>query len=264
VNPAGLWPGEIGTDLLSGLHYHPLLVIALIAVLAPLVNELPLRFRVPSVLLEIILGILVGPQVLGWVRADGATEVLWKIGLCIFFLLAGIEIDLTRIWSRPLQLAVGGWVFSLALGIGAAFLHWMLGLVAAPLLVAPALSTTAIGALLPILRDAGELSREFGILTLATGATGEFAPLLVFSLLPIGVGQSVAGSALVLVVFAVVAVMTGLIALRVQPRKFLEILKRHIYRTSQLPVRIAIARRASCACRCFWRAGASETGLTSA
>ena len=208
-----LWKNpKIGTDLF-GLHYHPLLVIALIAVLAPLANELPLRFRTPSVVLEIIFGILVGPQVLGWVRDDEATEVLWKIGLCSLFLLAGIEIDLTRIRGRPLELAVKGWVFSLALGAGAAFFLWMLGLVRAPLLVAMALSTTAIGALLPILRDGGELSREFGILALAAGATGEFAPLLLLSLLPIGAGQSAAGNALAVVVFAVVAVMTGLIVL---------------------------------------------------
>jgi Kef-type K+ transport system membrane component KefB len=228
-------------------HYHPLLVIALIAVLAPLVNELPLRLRVPSVVLEIVFGILVGPQVLGWVRADEAIEVLWKIGLCVLFLLAGIEIDLIRIRGKPLQLAVGGWVFSFALGNGAAFLLSMSGLVDAPLLVALALSTTAIGALLPILRDAGELSREFGILTLAAGAVGEFAPLLVLSLIPIGATRSVAGNALVVLVFTVVSVMTGLIALRVRPRKFLEILKRQLHQTGQLPVRLAVLLMAALA-----------------
>jgi Kef-type K+ transport system membrane component KefB len=225
---------------LFALHYHPLLVIALIAVLAPLINELPLRLRIPSVVLEIICGILVGPQVLGWVQADLGIEVLWNVGLCILFLLAGIEIDISRIRGKPLQLAVGGWIFSLALGIGAAFLLSKSGLVEAPLLVGLALSTTAIGALLPILRDAGELSREFGILTLAAGAVGEFAPLLLLSLIPTGATQSVAGNALVVVVFAVVSVITGLIALRVRPRKVLEILKRQLHQTGQLPVRLAV------------------------
>jgi Kef-type K+ transport system membrane component KefB len=89
-------------------HYHPFLVIALIAVLAPLASELPMRFRIPSVVLEIMCGILVGPQVLNWVRADGAVEILWGVGLCLLFLLAGIEIDFTRIRGKPLKLAVGG------------------------------------------------------------------------------------------------------------------------------------------------------------
>ena len=60
-----------------GPHYHPFLVIALIAVLAPLVTELPHRIRIPSVVLEIICGVVVGPQVLGWVQADAAMETLW-------------------------------------------------------------------------------------------------------------------------------------------------------------------------------------------
>lgn len=221
-------------------HYHPFLVIALIAVLAPLISELPIRFRIPSVVLEIMCGILVGPQVLNWVRADGAVEMLWRVGLCLLFLLAGIEIDFTRIRGKPLQLAVGGWIFSLVLGIGAALLLHLLGLVGAPLLVALALTTTALGALLPILRDVDELSRRFGILTLAAGAMGEFGPLLILSLLPLEAGESVGVNALVVVVFAIVAVVAAIIAIRVQPPKFISMLKSHMHKTSQLPVRLAV------------------------
>src|SRR4051812_4850283 len=84
-------------------HYHPILVIALIAVLAPLINELPLRFRIPSVVLEIVFGILAGPQVLGLIRPEGPIEALWKVGLCLLFLLAGIEIDFGRLRGKPIQ-----------------------------------------------------------------------------------------------------------------------------------------------------------------
>ena len=90
-------------------HYHPFLVIALVAVLAPLLAELPLRFRIPGVVLEIACGILVGPHVLDLVRPDGVVKVLWEVGL---FLLARIEIDFNRIRGRPLNLAAGGWVVS--------------------------------------------------------------------------------------------------------------------------------------------------------
>jgi len=221
-------------------HYHPLLVIALIAVLAPLVSELPLGFRIPGVVLEVLCGILVGPQVLNLVRADGAVEVLSRVGLCLLFLLAGIEIDFNRIRGKPLQLAVGGWGFSFALGIGAAFLLHTLGLIGAPLLVALALTTTAIGALLPILRDAGELSKRFGTLTLAAGAMGEFGPLLILSLLPLEEGQSVKRNALVVAVFCAAAVAAALIVLRVQAPKFVALVNRHMHKSSQLPVRLAV------------------------
>ena len=221
-------------------HYHPFLVIALIAVLAPLIGELPLRFRIPSVVLEVLCGILVGPQVLNWVRADGAVEALGKVGLCLLFLLAGIEIDFTRIRGKPLQLAVGGWGLSFVIGIGAAVLLHTLGLVGAPLLVALALATTAIGTLLPILRDAGELAKRFGTLTLAAGAMGEFGPLLVLSLLPLEEGQSVARNALVVVAFSAVALVAALVVVRVQPPRLIALLKRHLHKTSQLPVRMAV------------------------
>jgi Kef-type K+ transport system membrane component KefB len=221
-------------------HYHPLFVIALIAVLAPLVGELPIRFHIPGVVLEVACGILVGPQVLNLVRADGIVEVLWKVGLCLLFLIAGIELDFKRIQGKPLRLAVGGWLFSFAIGFGAAFLLHALGLGAAPLLVTLALTTTAIGALLPILRDAGELSKPFGTLALAAGAMGEFGPLLVLSLIPLEEGESVLGNALVVVAFSVIATVIALLLFRVWSPKFVALLRRHLHKTSQLPVRLTL------------------------
>ncbi|MBA4187127.1 MAG: sodium:proton exchanger [Planctomycetaceae bacterium] len=227
------------SQLMDG-HQHPILVIALIAVLAPLISELPFRFRLPSVVLEIVLGIVVGPQVLNLVRVEAVVDALWTVGLCFLFLMAGIEIDFSRLRGRPIQLATGGWVLSLALGIGGALLLNVVGLIGPPFLIAVALTTTAIGALLPILRDTGELPRKFGVLTLAAGAVGEFGPLLLLSLLPLSVEQSVENNALIVVAFAVVAVLAAAATLRVQPPRFVAMLKRHMYRSSQLPVRVAV------------------------
>ncbi len=50
-------------------------------------------------------------------------------------------------------------------------------------MIATALTTTAIGTLLPILRDSGELESRFGTLTMAAGAIGELGPVMVVSLL---------------------------------------------------------------------------------
>lgn len=221
-------------------HYHPVLVISLIAVVAPLIAELPFRFRVPGVVLEIVLGIVVGPQVLGLVRPEGIVTALGSIGLCFLFVLAGIELDFRRMRGRPAQLAVGGWVASLALGLGAAGLMSWSGLIGPPLLVAVALTTTAVGALLPILRDAGELTRRFGALTLAAGAMGEFGPLLLLSLVPLTAEKTFGGNALVLAGFVALAVAAAVVAMRVQPPRFLEMLRRHLHKTSQLPVRLAV------------------------
>jgi Kef-type K+ transport system membrane component KefB len=220
-------------------HYHPFLFIALVAVLAPLFNELPLRLRIPSVVLEIAGGIIIGPQVLGLVRPDGAVEFLGRAGMCFLFLLAGMEIDFGRLRGRPLTLASGAWLGSFAIALAAAYLLRALGLDLPPLLVALALTTTAIGTLLPILRDSGELSREFGMMTLAAGAMGEFGPLLLLSLIP-AEGHSTLGQAVVIAGFLLVAIVTARLVLRVQTPWFAQMLRRHFHKTSQLPVRLAL------------------------
>ena len=221
------------------VHPHPLLVILLIAVAAPLFNEVVARGRIPSVVLEITGGIVAGPHVLGLVRPERALDVLAQIGLCFLFLMAGMEIDFPRLRGRPLTLATLGWVVSLALALGAAYGLRALGLDLPPLLTALALTTTAIGVLLPILRDAGELSRGFGMLTLAAGALGEFGPLLLLSLSPLE-GESTEGRALVVVGFALVSAVTAVLVLRVQPPAFLAVLRRTLHKTSQLPVRLVM------------------------
>jgi Kef-type K+ transport system membrane component KefB len=220
-------------------HYHPLLWIAVIAVLAPLLNELPVRFRIPSIVLEIVCGYVAGPQVLGLIRAEGGVDLFARAGACFLFLMAGMEIDFRRLRGRPLRLACGGWVVSILMALAVAYLLRAAGLPLPPVLVALALTTTAVGALLPILRDLGELSRDFGMLALAAGALGEFGPLLVLSLLPVE-GHETLGRAIVFVVFIVVAVGSAVLALGSRTPRFLGMLRRHFHRTSQLPVRIAL------------------------
>jgi Kef-type K+ transport system membrane component KefB len=220
-------------------HYHPFLFIALVAVLAPLFNELPLRLRIPSVVLEIAGGIIIGPQVLGLVRPEGAVEFLGRAGMCFLFLLAGMEIDFGRLRGRPMTLASSAWLLSFGIALATAYLLRALGLDLPPLLVALALTTTAIGTLLPILRDSGELSREFGMMTLAAGAMGEFGPLLLLSLIP-AEGHTTMGQAVVIAGFILVAIVTARLVFRVQTPWFAEMLRRHFHKTSQLPVRLAL------------------------
>jgi Kef-type K+ transport system membrane component KefB len=220
-------------------HYHPLLFIALVAVLAPLFNELPLRLRIPNVVLEIAGGIIIGPQVLGLVRPEGPVELLGRAGMCFLFLLAGMEIDFGRLRGRPLTLASGGWLLSFGIALGTAYSLRALGLDLPPLLVALALTTTAIGTLLPILRDSGELSRDFGMMTLAAGAMGEFGPLLLLSIIP-AEGHSTTVQALLIAGFVLVAIVAARLVFRVQTPWFAQMLRRHFHKTSQLPVRLAL------------------------
>ncbi|TLM86734.1 cation:proton antiporter [Pseudarthrobacter sp. NamE2] len=158
-----------------------LVLIALVAILAPLAARLLDRtVRVPIVVFEIVLGILLGPSLLGWIQPTEFVDTLAQFGLAMLFFVAGNEIDVALIRGRPARRAFAGWVVSLAAGIGAGF-------VLAPgpggaVIIGVALCSTALGALLPIMRDAGESSTPLGVAVTALGAAGEFGPLVAISL----------------------------------------------------------------------------------
>src|SRR6516162_6353170 len=161
---------------------HSLLLIFTIAAVAPLLCEWVPRIRLPLVVAEIGLGILVGPQVLGWASAGPTIAVLANFGLAFLFFLAGFEIDFPTIRGRPITLAALGWLMSLVVCLAVGFGLQGIGIVDSGMIVGAALATTALGTLIPILRDAKELSTRFGAYAVASGAVGEFAPIVLTAL----------------------------------------------------------------------------------
>lgn len=222
------------------MNSHPVLLVLAIAVIAPLLAEIPIGVRVPALVLEMLLGIVVGPHVLGLATADGLLGWLGgRLGLGALFFMAGMELDLERVRGRPLSLAARGWILSLALGLAAAGLLYVLPFVHAPMMVALALTTTALGVLLPILRDAGELETAFGRLVLAAGTVGEFGPIIVMSLV---LTRTYSGWLEIGLMLAFVAIAFGaaLVALGARPPRVLALLTRTMESSSQLPVRISL------------------------
>ena len=217
----------------------PLLITAFIAVLAPLLAELPVPLRMPIVVLEIAFGILVGPHVLKLARPTGMLAVLGYLGLVFLFFLAGMEIDLRRIQGKPLSLAVKGWFFSLALSFLISWGLYKANFILTPHLVAVALTTTALSTLFPILRDTGELETRFGKYLLAAGAIGEFGPIVAISLLFTREDSQAVQIAL-MCLFVAVAVVAGYLALLPASPRLIAFFNRTMESASQLPVRLAI------------------------
>jgi Kef-type K+ transport system membrane component KefB len=216
-----------------------LLVTALIAVLAPLISEIPIGLRLPMVVVEVGLGIIVGPHVLGWVSPTGMLSLLGYLGLIFLFFLAGMEIDFDAVRGRPLKLAAAGWGLSVVVALLlSGILYWM-GLVRAPLLVAVALTTTGMGTLMPILRDSGELGTRFGTYVVAAGAMGEFGPIVLLSVLMSREHTRWEQTAL-MVFFVLLALAAAGLALLPKPPRIVAFLGRTMNSASQLPVRIAI------------------------
>jgi len=136
--------------------------------------------KVPIVVFEIILGIVLGPSLLGWIQSTQFTDTLADFGLAMLFFVAGNEIDFAGIRGRPVNRAAAGWVISLAAAIGAGFV--LAPRPEAAVIIGVALCSTALGTLLPILRDAGESKSRIGVAVAALGAAGEFGPLVAISL----------------------------------------------------------------------------------
>src|SRR3954454_5523952 len=132
-----------------------LLVIVAIAFAAPFTLGLAPKLRLPSIVLEIVAGIVVGPSVLGWVSVDQTVNVLATLGLAFLLFLAGLEIEFDRLRGRLLKLAAGSYAVSFGIAIVVALGLKGAGLIETPLLIAITLCATSLGVIIPVLKDAG-------------------------------------------------------------------------------------------------------------
>jgi Kef-type K+ transport system membrane component KefB len=196
------------------LSFTSVAVVAAVAVLAPLVPRLT-GLRLPALVLEILLGVVVGPQVLGWAHVDEPVRVLSLVGLAFLLLLAGLEIDFNRLRGRILRSTGLGFAVSFALALLVGYGLRAADLVRSPLLIAIVLSATGLGIILPILKDAGETSTSFGRVVVAGASIAEVGPIVLLSLFFSGKTGGVGGKLALLVAFvvfvaAVAAVILGL------------------------------------------------------
>lgn len=214
-----------------------LVLIALAAVAAPVLSELTGRVAVPEIVLQIGFGILLGPYVFNVAHVNTLVIALSDLGLTYLIFLAGFELDLQKVRGSPLKLAFAGWGISLLIGLSAAFALVSTGLALDTLVIGLALTTTALGTLVPMLRDAGLFDNRFGTYIAAIGTVGEFGPIVAVALLLTNKDPLV--TSVLLFAFIVVAVATVLLAARTQPPRVIALLTRHLESSAQLPVRIS-------------------------
>lgn len=153
-----------------------LLVVVTVAAITPiLVAVVP--GHVPQVIVLILGGILIGPEVLDLAEyAD--IELFANLGLGFLFLMAGYELDPSLLRQREGTLAIVAWVITAAIALATVGLLEWVGFVKAFVPISIALTTTALGTLLPILRDNDMLGGRFGRYVFASGAVGEMLPVI--------------------------------------------------------------------------------------
>jgi Kef-type K+ transport system membrane component KefB len=194
------------------VSFTNLLVVAAVAVLAPLTVGFAPRLRVPAVVLEIIGGIIIGPSGFGWVHVDLPVQILALFGLAFLLFLAGLEIDVHQLRGRLLRFAVLGYLATLVLGYGAGATFTAAGWVSQPLLIAITLSATSLGLVVPVLKDAGQVRSRVGQTALAAASIADFAAIVLLSLFfSSSSGASTGSRVIVLGVFAGLVAVTGLV-----------------------------------------------------
>ena len=134
------------------------LTLAIILIAARLFSEIAGRHGVPSVIGELLAGLLVGPSLLGWVSPDATMALLAEIGIILLLFEVGMDTDLFRLAKsgmKPIVVAIVGFVLPFALGY--AVCRWGFGLDnLVSLFIGGTLTATSIGITVRVLDDLGK------------------------------------------------------------------------------------------------------------
>ncbi|MCK0438972.1 cation:proton antiporter [Gordonia alkaliphila] len=213
-----------------------LVLVPLLAVLAPIITRGLRRWVVlPVIVFELLLGIVVGPSVLELVEPVEALQLLSEFGVAMLFFMAGTEINAAALRGRTGARAGLGWLLSLAIGIG---MGWILVPGVGAVIIGIALSSTALGTLIPVLRDNGDLHSPFGRAVGAIGTVGEFGPIVAISVMLSN--RSTLAAILVLVAFGVLAVLAIWRALRLETGKLHRFVESTLHTSAQFAVRLVL------------------------
>src|SRR4051795_1077015 len=225
---------------MPAVHYTNLLSVVTIGLLAPLALGFFPRFRLPAVVLELVLGIVIGPSGLGWVKPDLPVSILALIGLAFLLFLSGLEIDVERLRGGVLKLTMVGFALSFAIAITIGLGLKAGGFVNSPLFVAIVLAASSVSVIFPVLKDAGVTSSRFGQLVLASASVAEFGAIILLSLFFSGKDSSTTGTLILVGVFGLVIALVGVAIAGVERSISLShVLRRLQDTTAQIRVRAA-------------------------
>jgi Kef-type K+ transport system membrane component KefB len=216
-----------------------LVLVLAVSSVAAILSRLHHRLVLPTVVVEIVLGIVIGAEVLDIAQVDAYLEFLANIGLVFLFFFAGLEVVEKRVPRRELVRGTQGWAISIGIGLVVGALLAQAGLDAEGWLLGVAFATTALGTLVPILADAGLLPTPLGTAVLGTGVAGEFWPIVVISVFLTGVYGAFA-EVLLLLGFGALVALAAVTALRARPPRVLRILQETVHTTGQAAVRLSV------------------------
>jgi Kef-type K+ transport system membrane component KefB len=202
-------PRAEGVRPMTTASLNGLLIISVIAVIAPILAASVRRLKLPSAVVEIVAGIIVGPSVLAWVKINQPVNVVALLGVAFLLFLAGLEIDLRATTPSQLRAPLAAFAGSLLLGSVAGAAFHAVGWVRNPFFLAITLSATSLGLVVPVLTDAGQSRTVFGQLTIAGATLGEFGAITLLSLFFSATKGGTASNVIAFGTFGAVVVAVG-------------------------------------------------------
>jgi Kef-type K+ transport system membrane component KefB len=224
---------------MPGVHFTNLLIVTAVGLLAPLALGFFPRLRLPAIVLEIVLGIVIGPSGLGWVDPDLPVSILALVGLAFLLFLAGLEFDVDRLRGRVLTVTAAGFAVSFGIAIVLGLGLEAGGFVKSPLFVAIVLVATSLGVIVPVLKDSRTIGSSFGQLVITGSSIAEFGSIILLSLFFSGKRATSTAAALILLGgFGLVVLLVGLAIAGVERSMSLaRVLQRLQDTTAQIRVR---------------------------
>ena len=229
----------LGSVATANPELRSVVLVLLASTLGALLSRLHGRVVLPTVVVEIVLGMVIGPDVLDLASAGASLMLLANFGLAFLFFFAGLEVVERRVPRRALRLGTVGWLISIVIGLSLGIVLDRIGLDAEWWLLGVALCTTALGTLVPILSDAGVLGTPLGHATLGSGVAGEFWPIVFISVFLTGVYGAFA-EVLLLVGFGAVVMIAATLVVRARPPRVLRVLQETVHTTGQTAVRASV------------------------
>jgi Kef-type K+ transport system membrane component KefB len=220
------------------ISFDNLAIVAAVGFLTPLLLGFFPKLRLPSVAVELVAGITLGPSVLGWVSVDEPVQIFALVGVAFLLFIAGLEVDFDRLRGHLLESAGIGFALSFGLAIVIGFGLQAGGFVKSPLLIAIIFSATALGIVIPVLKDTGNVETSFGQLVIAGASIAEVFTIILLSLFFSEEGGGIGSQAVLLSIFFLLAIVVGIAVLRAEHfSRLTDVLLRLQDTTAQIRVR---------------------------
>ncbi|MEG0027693.1 MAG: cation:proton antiporter [Raoultibacter sp.] len=218
-----------------------LATIALVATLTPIIAQLIPGKPIPEIVFLLIAGALLGPHAAGIVQLSESVGFLSELGLAFLFLLAGYEINPKSLTGSQGKRGLATWVISLLLAFCAVFLSPDFTLSTLDgIAIAIAMTTTALGTLLPIMKERQLIGTRVGDSILSYGTWGELGPIIAMAILLSTRAEWL--TILILFAFLGIAVLTAVVPARAKKagHKLFDFLSANANTTAQTMMRLTV------------------------